>query len=340
MPPGELDMRALGGEGQDGVAVVTLKGMLTPLVDAYQEWIDHLEAEVFEDLTAQVGPQLEDTAREHLERCRLAAARIRQGIALLEDDAVRRAFCFANRAMALQRERTVIALARRRGEEPPFPAQVGARWRPFQIAFILINLPGVARRDHHDRGLADLLWFPTGGGKTEAYLGLTAFMLAHRRTRAPLDGPPDRCGRLRPHALHAPTAHDPAVPAGHRTDLRLRAPPPRRRASVGERAVHHRALGRTECDAEQPTEATTGPRTHSLARRRTARAEGQPRSSSSLSLVRGGSRPENYRADDDREQIFVTCSDEDCDYSPGRNGMRDFPSTWSTRRCTGTPRRW
>ena len=83
-----------------------------------------------------------------------------------------------------------MALARRRGEAPP--SSVRARWRPFQLAFILLNLPALADRGHRDRDVADLLWFPTGGGKTEAYLGLTAFALAHRRLRPPDRGPPER----------------------------------------------------------------------------------------------------------------------------------------------------
>ena len=54
-------------------------------------------------------------------------------------------------------------------------------WRPFQLAFILLNLAGLVDRTHVDREIADLLFFPTGGGKTEAYLGLAAFVIAHRR---------------------------------------------------------------------------------------------------------------------------------------------------------------
>src|SRR5438067_4114573 len=66
-------------------------------------------------------------------------------------------------------------------------------WRPFQLAFILLNLPALTDLHHPDRSadasaIADLLWFPTGGGKTEAYLGLTAYTLALRRLQGTVAG--------------------------------------------------------------------------------------------------------------------------------------------------------
>jgi hypothetical protein len=181
----ELEMWALGGSGDAGVPGARLREMLMPLADSYGNWIDE---ELVATLLPRVPPELRDTAEEHIESCRIAHERMVEGIKLLADGPLeaRQAFCFANRAMALQRERTQISLARRRGETLSSPTT--PRWRPFQIAFVLINLAPMADRHHPYRDVADLLWFPTGGGKTEAYLGLTAFALAHRRTRQRLNG--------------------------------------------------------------------------------------------------------------------------------------------------------
>ena len=116
-----------------------------------------------------------------------ALARMREGIEVLRtDSAATKAFNFANRAMALQLRKTITVRARRRGL--PDPQSITPTWRPFQMGFILQCLASLADPRHADRSLADLLWFPTGGGKTEAYLGLTAFTLAHRRIRKDFGG--------------------------------------------------------------------------------------------------------------------------------------------------------
>src|SRR5690606_12604052 len=60
-------------------------------------------------------------------------------------------------------------------------------WRPFQMGFILSALESTANPSSADRELVDLIWFPTGGGKTEAYLGLSAFSAFLRRIRDPKD---------------------------------------------------------------------------------------------------------------------------------------------------------
>jgi hypothetical protein len=64
----------------------------------------------------------------------------------------------------------------------------GRCWRAFQLAFILLSIPSTANKQHPDRKVLDLIWFPTGGGKTEAYLGLTAYVLALRRLQKDIEG--------------------------------------------------------------------------------------------------------------------------------------------------------
>ena len=137
------------------------------LADSYAAWVDATGSRVRE-----LRESLHGTADEHVTRARRALERIREGIELLERDAkALRAFRLANEAMLRQR--------RAQGHDP----SADLRWRPFQLAFQLLCLPSTARRSHPDRAVMDLLWFPTGGGKTEAYLGLIAFTLFYRRLR-------------------------------------------------------------------------------------------------------------------------------------------------------------
>ncbi|HEX7278336.1 MAG TPA: DISARM system helicase DrmA [Solirubrobacterales bacterium] len=150
--------------------------VLSPLLASYEEWISGQEAEIpgLSEVDAVV-------AGDHMRRARRALGRMRAGVKkLAEDPDALAAFQFANAAMAEQRRRTVQVRYERRNEEAPVETP---EWRPFQIGFILLCLPGMVDPAAEDRTLADLLWFPTGGGKTEAYLGLTAFTFAHRRLR-------------------------------------------------------------------------------------------------------------------------------------------------------------
>ena len=109
----------------------------------------------------------------------LAAKRMRSGIEILRDspDAFQ-AFRLTNAAMVEQRIRSERILNER---TELAPEDIPARWRPFQLAFILLCLKGIVHEADDDRRSADLLWFPTGGGKTEAYLGLIAFTVFLRR---------------------------------------------------------------------------------------------------------------------------------------------------------------
>lgn len=148
---------------------------LGALADSYEIWI----RERRDELANLDTDELRATAETHLEHCVTALNRIRSGAELLRDQAAWRAFQLANRAMLRQRSRADW-IAGGSPADGPIEGESHA-WRPFQIAFILQSLRGIADDRHPDRDLADLLWFPTGGGKTEAYLGLIAFTVFHRR---------------------------------------------------------------------------------------------------------------------------------------------------------------
>ncbi|MHB8836205.1 MAG: DISARM system helicase DrmA [Candidatus Methylomirabilia bacterium] len=177
---------------------------LQRLADSYERWIAARRQEVE---AGNDGLALHRaTAAKALDQCRKVLERIREGIRLLEKNAQAfEAFRFSNRAMALQRVHTLAAREVRKGIRKLEAGTVGLEvpqnrsWYPFQLAFMLINLPSLTRLDYPNRGedraaIADLLWFPTGGGKTEAYLGLTAYTLAMRRLQGEVEGRPGEHG--------------------------------------------------------------------------------------------------------------------------------------------------
>lgn len=164
-------------------------GKLSTLAESYEKWIN----------TALLGsakmskPNFKDKiGNKVIERCQDALTRIREGISIIEsDDTSFEAFCFMNRVIFLQNSIKRYAKKHGSGIECSFQDFINPKnpdnnfgWRPFQIAFILMNLAGIVDPKHKDREVVDLLYFPTGGGKTEAYLGLMAFTIANRRLRA------------------------------------------------------------------------------------------------------------------------------------------------------------
>ena len=150
-----------------------LERALMPLVEAYRKWIDEQR---YHSLDRE---SLEETRDSLMDRATRTCQRIEAGIALLKSDkTICQAFKLANQAMhvaALQADKTREDKRYTDGKQP--------RWRPFQLAFVLLELASVADPGHDDRKIADLIYFPTGGGKTEAYLGLIAFTLILRRLR-------------------------------------------------------------------------------------------------------------------------------------------------------------
>lgn len=185
-----VDMKQLGKAEAD-----ELISYLTPLTAAYQIWIDRQEQKI-SDPEELLG-EYQEAAAKAIASCRQALTRIDEGIETLHNNpqAVA-AFKFMNLAMKEQRVHSIYSEKVRRGETitlSELDTPNNHSWRPFQLAFILLNLASATDLHHSDRShstnaVTDLLWFPTGGGKTEAYLGLTAYTIALRRLQGKIGG--------------------------------------------------------------------------------------------------------------------------------------------------------
>ncbi len=187
----ELDMKTLARAGDGAFA-----DMLTPVVTAYRDWLHKQERRLGEPAERLEAHQ--DAAEQALIDARIVADRIEAGVTLLgRDPNAAEAFRFANEAMWRQRIQQ-IAISHQKNAAENEKRQVtlaeamtavdipkNRSWRLFQLAFFCLNLPSLTDPAHAERAddsaLVDLLFFPTGGGKTEAYLGLVAYTFAIRR---------------------------------------------------------------------------------------------------------------------------------------------------------------
>ncbi|WP_395750131.1 helicase-related protein [Prosthecobacter sp.] len=188
------------------------------LADAYEVWIN--------ERANEVPAEHREAGERQILKCKNCLSRMREGIKVLSTNAdAMQVFRWMNEAMQKQgihygraseakHKRAMVfpdmprPVARggrggrhaplmaqevfpERAFEPPTEIELKARrWRPFQLAFILMNLQGLVDptgQGRADREIVDLIWFPTGGGKTEAYLGLTAMTIFWRRLRNPKD---------------------------------------------------------------------------------------------------------------------------------------------------------
>ncbi len=157
----ELDPEVLAETWQENQILERLQAF----ADGYEIWIADLRVQARELPTNN-----QDIATRMIERCTLILERINLGIKLLMTDSeARLSFCFANKVISTQAQWSGIE---------------NFRWRPFQLAFILTSLESIANPASTDRDVCDLMWIPTGAGKTEAYLALAAFIMAYRRRRA------------------------------------------------------------------------------------------------------------------------------------------------------------
>lgn len=170
------------------------------LLEQYERWIRNR----VDDAERLEAPYC-SAAHTNLAKCKKALARMKHGWQLVkEDELARTAFCLANKAMNIQRFRSKIPLrkATKSGRgvtfaQGPSEQHEGAgTWRPFQIGFILATIPDVLKTPNKNvledaNDIVDLIFFPTGGGKTEAYLGVAAFSLLSRRLKDKTDAGTD-----------------------------------------------------------------------------------------------------------------------------------------------------
>ena len=163
---------------------------LNQLISEYRNWITLKESHI----PGLATDKLKQTAKRHLESCRECLERMQAGLNLLcgkgtASESAKEAFRLANKAMLVQQKHAIreprqsIFRSGKLSFEIPFAENTNAKgqWRAFQIGFLLMSLTACVNNDDPFREAVDLIWFPTGGGKTEAYLGLAAFTMFFQR---------------------------------------------------------------------------------------------------------------------------------------------------------------
>ena len=193
---GELSMKYLS-DLDSSDRETKLKSMRS-LVDLYRQWVEDLEK-----TAAKLDARYVSAAAKNVQECKRAYQRMYAGIETLRsNDNAYRAFLLANRAMFMQRIHIAMQSEMAQANADRYPgdeeisdrlcgmdysreSDVSCRWRPFQIAFLLMDINSIADDRSPERSIVDLIWFPTGGGKTEAYLGLTAFTIFYRKLEHP-----------------------------------------------------------------------------------------------------------------------------------------------------------
>ena len=161
---------------------------LKKIVDSYSRWIEELKRKA-----DGLDDKYQEVAKVNIDNCKHSCNRMINGLRILEENRdAWDAFQLANRAMFMQRIHLQLqpstdvypgdeALSDLLESIDYKEAEDKYYWRPFQIAFLIMSIASITEEKSNDRELVDLIWFPTGGGKTEAYLGLTAFTIFYRR---------------------------------------------------------------------------------------------------------------------------------------------------------------
>lgn len=159
---------------------------LQTFVGKYQEWINLLPDH------SQGDAKYDDFAQYTKGQCQIDCNRMGENISIiLGDDENLHIFRLMNSAMLMQMWHNKDNYGQvQLPIMPDFYSNKGTKykWRPFQLAFILLNLDGIIQRSDDPQWdkrneFVDLVWFPTGGGKTEAYLGIIALTIINRRRK-------------------------------------------------------------------------------------------------------------------------------------------------------------
>lgn len=166
------------------------RAQVETVLSLYRQWIAERRVSI-----GELPDRYRKAADRHMDMCAEALERMEEGWQLVRSDALAaRAFQLANKAMLYQQLRSRLPIRdlirgsddvyRPQGPYPePVPNERSGQWRAFQIGFVLASLPELVRPEHPRRTLVDLIFFPTGGGKTEAYLGASTISLLARRLR-------------------------------------------------------------------------------------------------------------------------------------------------------------
>ena len=193
----KLSMKEMADDGTFNSAIKSLE----LLIQKYNAWSETLKEKI-----RKLDHTFQQAAQINIKRIETAKYRMQKGLEILQNDSeVAKAFKFMNKAMIRQQLRHGLPISRWKktnessaGLEIKYEKlpeindektwydkenRIYGQWRPFQIAFILLNIESMANKLSDDRNILDLIWFPTGGGKTEAYLGLSALSIFLRRLR-------------------------------------------------------------------------------------------------------------------------------------------------------------
>ena len=160
------------------------------LIDKYTVWLENEKLK-----TNDLDQEFKEVSELNIKKATDNLDRINEGLEILKTDKViQDAFMFMNKAMAQQQFHYKLSTEKdfeykndlNKIDYGNELLKIGkGKWYPFQIIFIILNIKSFSNPLSEDRDIMDLIWFPTGGGKTEAYLGLSSFVIFLRKIKEP-----------------------------------------------------------------------------------------------------------------------------------------------------------